>query len=285
MFPQKSPFYPPFRAILPPFCHPFGFESGRGQPLSGTQGKSVATFALVTTVGPQPRPARSTAGEPGRAADRQAFASLSYPTDRQVLRNPHVGRPGFLVSMSIHPRTAVRRGRHAGLLLIPNCQRLFARSRHTEFTTRSPESCERFWKSEMKTSLESSLQGGVIAPRSRPGSPGGARPSARRLPATGHGWRRRNGPATGPRPASAIAPASSRRCSPAIRRSRPAHRTSRLCPRGPTARCTPPGARNCPARILISTGRQQRLFIEDRHALEPALEERAAGLLLAVGQP
>ena len=43
-----------------PFCHPIGFESGRVQPLSGTQGKRVATFALVTTVGPQPRPARST---------------------------------------------------------------------------------------------------------------------------------------------------------------------------------------------------------------------------------
>src|SRR5271157_4345492 len=52
MFPQKSPFYPPFRAILPPFCHPFGFDSARGQPLSGTQGKGVATFALVTMVGP-----------------------------------------------------------------------------------------------------------------------------------------------------------------------------------------------------------------------------------------
>src|SRR5271157_1001813 len=125
----------------------------------------------------------------------------------------------------------------------------------------------------------------LIAPRSRPGSPGGARPDARRLPATGLGWRRRNGPATGPRPASATALASSRRCSPAARRPRPAHRKSRLCLRGRTARCTPPGAGNCPAGILISTGRQQRLLIEDRHALEPALEERAAGLLLAVGQP
>ena len=72
----------------------------------------MATFALVTTVGPQPRPARSTPGEPGRAANRQAFASLSYLTHRQVVRNPHVERSGFLVSTSIHPRTAVRRGRH-----------------------------------------------------------------------------------------------------------------------------------------------------------------------------
>src|SRR5208337_5530467 len=103
---------PPFWAILPPFCHPIGWESGRGQPLYGTQAKRVATFALGTTVGPQPRPARSTPGEPGRAADRQVFASLSCPTDRPVVRHPLVVRPGFLVSTSRHPRTAVRRGRH-----------------------------------------------------------------------------------------------------------------------------------------------------------------------------
>jgi len=84
----------------------------------------------LTKVRPESCPARSTSGEPGRAADCQAFASLSYLTDRQVLRNPHVGRPGFLVSMSIHPRTAVRPGRHACLLLIPNCQSWSARSRH-----------------------------------------------------------------------------------------------------------------------------------------------------------
>src|SRR5208337_607655 len=106
-------------------------RAARGQPLSGTQGKRVATFALVTTVGPEPRPARSTPGELGRAADRQALASVSWPTNRQVLRNPHVGRPGFLVSMSVHPRTAFWRGRHAGLLPIPNCQRWSARSRQT----------------------------------------------------------------------------------------------------------------------------------------------------------
>ena len=66
-----------------------------------------------------------------RELNHAAFASLSYPTDRQVVRNPHVGRPGFLVSMSIHPRTAARPGRHAGLLLTPNCQSRSARSRHT----------------------------------------------------------------------------------------------------------------------------------------------------------
>src|SRR5271157_3692183 len=101
-----------------------------GQPLSGIREGGWPTFALLTKVQPESRPARSTPGEPGRVADRQTFASLLYLTDRQVLRNPHVGRPGFLVSMSIHPRTAVRRGRHAGLVLTPNCQRLFARSRH-----------------------------------------------------------------------------------------------------------------------------------------------------------
>src|SRR5208282_3552372 len=118
---RNHPARSPHPAAKP--LRPIGFESGRGQPLSGTQGKRLATFALVTRVGPEPRPARSTTGEPGRAADRQAFASLSYPANRQVLRNPHVGRPGFLVSTSIRPRTAVRRGRRAGLGLTPNCQR------------------------------------------------------------------------------------------------------------------------------------------------------------------
>ena len=79
----------------------------------------------------QPRSARSTPGEAGRAANRQAFARLSYPANRQFLRNRHDGRPAFLVSTSIHPRTAVRPGRHAGLLLTSKCQIWSARSRHT----------------------------------------------------------------------------------------------------------------------------------------------------------
>ncbi len=64
-----------FGPFYPHFAIQSAFQSGRGQPLSATQGKRVATFALVTTVGPQPRPARSTPGEPGRAADRQACAA------------------------------------------------------------------------------------------------------------------------------------------------------------------------------------------------------------------
>src|SRR5208337_3143727 len=115
MFPQKSPFCPLFGPFYPHFAIPSAWESGRGQSLSGTQGTSVATFAPGTTVGPQPRSARSTPGEPGRAADRQVFASLSYPTNRQVLRNPHVGRPGFLVlarfARALH--TAIKKGRGA----------------------------------------------------------------------------------------------------------------------------------------------------------------------------
>src|SRR5271157_4017238 len=73
MFPQKSPFCPLFGPFYPHFAIPSAWESGRGQSLSGTQGTSVATFAPGTTVGPQPRSARSTPGEPGRAADRQVF--------------------------------------------------------------------------------------------------------------------------------------------------------------------------------------------------------------------
>src|SRR5208337_964027 len=75
MFPQKSPFCPLFGPFYPHFAIQSAFQSDRGQPLSATQGKRVATFALVTTLGPQPRPATSTPGEPGRAADRQACAA------------------------------------------------------------------------------------------------------------------------------------------------------------------------------------------------------------------
>ncbi len=37
----------------------------------------MATFALVTTVGPEPRPARSTRWRHGNAENRQAFANSS----------------------------------------------------------------------------------------------------------------------------------------------------------------------------------------------------------------
>src|SRR5208337_694052 len=122
------PFWPRFGPFSQHSANQSALRAARGQPLSGTQGKRVATFALVTTVGLEPRHARSTPGELGRTADRQAFASLSYLVDPQALHDRHIGRPGFLVSMSIHPRNAVRPGRHAGLLLIPNCQRWSARS-------------------------------------------------------------------------------------------------------------------------------------------------------------
>src|SRR5271157_5612065 len=129
MFPQKSPFCPLFGPFYPHF-RAIGSDSCRGHLLSGTEGKRVAAFALVTTVEPDARRARSTPGEPGRAANRQAFANLSHLTNRQVFRNPRIGRPGFLMSMSLHPRTAVRPGRHAGLFLTPNWQRWSARFRH-----------------------------------------------------------------------------------------------------------------------------------------------------------
>jgi len=45
-----------------------------------------------------------------------------------------------------HPRAALRRGRHAGPLITPNCQRRSARSRHTQFTARLPDFCERLRK-------------------------------------------------------------------------------------------------------------------------------------------
>ena len=84
----KFPGYPPFPSFLRRGQTEFQVKLETRSDPKARQGKRVATFALVTTAGPQPRPARSTPGEPGRAADRQAFASLSCPTHRQVLRNP-----------------------------------------------------------------------------------------------------------------------------------------------------------------------------------------------------
>src|SRR5208337_2338177 len=92
---RKSRHFAPFLGHFTPILPSHRLCERQGQPLSGTQGrKEVAAFALVTTVGLQPRPARSTPGEPGRAAGRQAFASLSYLTHRQVLRNPHIAKEG-----------------------------------------------------------------------------------------------------------------------------------------------------------------------------------------------
>ena len=56
-------------------CRLIAFQSGRGQPLSATQGKRVAHVRSRDDGRAQSRPARSTPGEPGRAADRQAFAA------------------------------------------------------------------------------------------------------------------------------------------------------------------------------------------------------------------
>ena len=62
----------------------------------------MATFALLTTVWPEPRPARSTSVNLARG-EPSSFASLSYLVDPQALHNRHIGRPGFLVSKNTHP--------------------------------------------------------------------------------------------------------------------------------------------------------------------------------------
>ena len=38
-------------------------------------------------------------------------------------------------------------------------------------------------------------------------------------------------------------------------------------------------------QIDVGAGRQQRFFVEDRHAFEAFLEERSARVVLAIGQP
>jgi len=50
-----------------------------------------------------------------------------------------------LCQTPLAPRAALPLRRRAGLLLTPNCQKPSALSRHTEFTTELPESCERLW--------------------------------------------------------------------------------------------------------------------------------------------
>src|SRR5208337_3264086 len=55
-------------------------------------------LAHVRSLDDGPAPTASCQIDPGescRTAERQASASLSYPANRQVLPNPHVGRPGF----------------------------------------------------------------------------------------------------------------------------------------------------------------------------------------------
>jgi hypothetical protein len=57
-------------------------------------------LAHVSSLDDGPAPTASCQIDPGescRTAERQASASLSYPANRQVLPNPHVGRPGFLL--------------------------------------------------------------------------------------------------------------------------------------------------------------------------------------------
>ena len=91
---RKSRHFGPFLGHFTPILPSHRLCERQGPAATRYPRKEVAAFALVTTVGPQPRPARSTPGEPGRAADRPALASLSYLTHPQVLRNPHIAKEG-----------------------------------------------------------------------------------------------------------------------------------------------------------------------------------------------
>src|SRR5271165_3969196 len=91
---RKSRHFAPLLGHFTPILPSHRLCERQGPAATRYPGKEVAAFALVTTVGPQPRPARSTPGEPGRAADRPALASLSYLTYPQVLRNPHIAKEG-----------------------------------------------------------------------------------------------------------------------------------------------------------------------------------------------
>src|SRR5208337_1075432 len=68
-----------------------GVDARRATPqIQGWRAGSSLAVASSTTANPLLSPAKI------RELNHAAFVSLSYPTDRQVLRNPHIGRPGFL---------------------------------------------------------------------------------------------------------------------------------------------------------------------------------------------
>ncbi len=92
---RKSRYFaPPFGPFYTHFAIPSALRAAGASRSPVPKEREWPRFALVTTVGPQPRPARATPGEPGRAADRPACASLPYLTYRQVLRNPHIAKEG-----------------------------------------------------------------------------------------------------------------------------------------------------------------------------------------------
>src|SRR5208337_3236002 len=81
---QKSPFCPPFVAFYPHFAIQSALRAAGASRSPAPM--RVATFALVTTVGREPRPASSTPGEPGRAAGRQAAKDSSHDPDTLSIR-------------------------------------------------------------------------------------------------------------------------------------------------------------------------------------------------------
>ncbi len=106
----------------------------------------AASFCgFLTIAWLEPQADRSIRGEPSTFACRQRSASPPYLAIPQTLRDRQVGQNELLVSTPLTPRAALPLLQRAGLLLTPNCQRLFALSRHIEFTTALPESCERLW--------------------------------------------------------------------------------------------------------------------------------------------
>ena len=85
----------------------------------------------ATIPGTQRRP-----GQTHTRARGTIESSASYPTHAPSYQKLPKGRSIFII-----PGAAKR---HKGLT--PNCQRLFARSRHTQFTARLPDSCGRLRK-------------------------------------------------------------------------------------------------------------------------------------------
>src|SRR5271165_481634 len=85
-------------------------------------------------------------GEPGRAANRQAFPSSPYQAILHGLLDRQIERISFRGSTNTHRAPLRGLSDARAFTFIPNWKRASARSRHTQFTARLPDSCERLRK-------------------------------------------------------------------------------------------------------------------------------------------
>src|SRR5271157_1664377 len=104
---------------------------------------SFCTFSTIAWL--EPRAVRSIRGEPSTLRAVKVAPAHHIWLFRKPCAIVKSDRVICLCQTPLAPRAALLLRRRAGLLLTLNCQRPSALSRHTEFTTELPESCERLW--------------------------------------------------------------------------------------------------------------------------------------------